>query len=368
MSSRPKLLLDPPKTFDLNKCVLYLGLINGYYDGERIVCSRNWRMYQNFMNMLQIYGIVRYTLSFLFPKESIVQFYLADMFNFLPVTGRLFLIGTGIIFTLWPSFITREFHQLNRKPETTFWMRFLPATQPLTSYKYVGYPRPMRRQFLQFSSVWLRRLNVITYLASATIVNMIYFRYYTIPIQPKSRLVFFAVYITQILLVNVYAVQMVIILIIMSICLSLLCEMFSKRYKFIHAMFDRLAIKAEDRFRLHKFIRNKFTESTLTKQHQTLTEPSPNQSKSEFAIQQVHKEAIKLCCVDLIKLIIIYNSVSVEMLRINRFWSRIVFWNNVFGLILIVIGLFSGFYSENPLLVLAATCLLLMFYLFIFIF
>jgi hypothetical protein len=321
-----------------------MGLVDGYYDGERIVSIRKWRYYKNCMTSVKVLACLRFIVSAIVPRDTVVQFYLADMFNPLDYTARLLLVATGSFFAFWATFLTIEFNRLTQKPELTFWMKFLPATQPLSPYKYVCYPKRMRRDFLEFSSAWLARLTIILFIATELIVNTVYGTYYSFRFQPESRWTFFSVFISHLVVVNMYGVQMLSSVMIMSSCMSMLCDMFSKRYGYLFVQLDRLATKGELCFRTHR----------------------PMAIPSKFA-QTVEPEH---CCVDLNKLnqlIIAFNAISIEMMRVNLFWSRIVFLNNGFGLILIVTGLFGAVYSESVFMVVPITTLMLMFYFFAFI-
>lgn len=345
-----QLTIPSQSMFDLNKYMLRLGLIDGYYDGNQIKSKRRWHLYQTLILTILLFSIIRFVITFIYPKEHLIQIYLADMFNFLPYTSRMFLMATGTLFVIWGTCVTVGFHQMNRHPELTTWMRLMPMPQPLQPYTFAAYPNEMRVRFIKNTSIWLYRLNGVMIGTGFTIINVIYFKYLflvsSLPLWQVVPLVFF-----HICTVNVYANQMILVLIVLSSCMSMLCQLLSQRYAHLHDRFDKLAKISQYCYLSHR-------PASASNGQPVLSEINTSSNADD-----------RHCCVNLPKLdrlIVCFNQLSMEVMQINRFWCRIVFINNIFGLLLIVVGLFASVYSESPYMVVPVSSLMLYFYFIVF--
>jgi hypothetical protein len=292
------------KYHDMLKILRRFHALMGDYDGYQIVRNQ----YQHFRARLVVTFLmlhwVKYAAQLFFPKDSLVQFYLADAANSETPSNHRYVSGVCCIYIGWGIVAHLCFLRLNHNDRNSFWLQLIPhpLNLNLTSGKLPG-AKDKELRFIRIifnaSGRWIVRALLLLALLMSSLMNYTYYDGFA---SRQSQLPYF----WPVLVFNMLAMWLVM----------------------THSFFITTLPSLAYAYLSHlQWIRFRNVSRALDRIHLQCLSSSAVVTSSTGAKSTVHGQIAKV--------VRQFNLIVSDTLKLNFFWSFFFGWNFFFSMFLL---------------------------------
>lgn len=296
--------------YDLHGLLMQFGLLSGRFDGRRVQPSPRGRRIRLCWTANMWFAFARFLLITLLPNESRIQFLLSNYIYFENAGFTRLMFYAGCLLCLWALLILALFGRACRRPQLVHWMRyFLPDHFPAAA---LGITTREQRAYQRHCSDIMRLLQRWFLRGFAVLMALVFYQYQTTPV-PWPPWLFWTVWAVNGTSLYVYALYIFACTFALPVLMGLLSQLLASRFEQIGTRFRQLEVHGGQH---------------LARKRGT----GPWLMRLSFVVHS-------------------YQLIALELLRLNRFWSRIFFFNYHLGLAVIVFCVFSSYAIRNWVLI-----------------
>lgn len=361
--------------FRLDRFLAQVGVLQGLYDGHRIVPDRRSLLTFRVAFVCMLWMAVRFTANLLFPRQHPAQFFLHDMQWFFSDRSHLLMHTVDAWIANWVLVNFVVYAQMNRKPCYAYWLRFFisfkdraepssPDTKVLSSCCSVCRSRQLDTTDSSDGLQFQRFSNVVD-------GNARYFSHYFVPVwflaigamnipylyTPTPFLMAWLVWIVMV--VNTAYVFYILLLFIvvgpmLSHCQALLCQLFIIRFQQTNRQFGRILSVAKQCClpkAQSSLVNVPLSGAKLQPTAKNDTISSLTSSKSLFPEKTNGSfDQFKHLCISLTRLQSVMNRfdyATIDVQRMNKFWRIPFLVNYLFAIMIVIFSVVSLIVSPS---------------------